>query len=161
MKTRVPFAGGWKLTWLAVPLALVLSAGASAAPFPKAGDWGKKGLANVGDEPGASGEATLTDVEFVGTSWWDDYGCTDFYTGRLTVACQGLTPGATYSTPAGTLTPRTRGKVRAAGDVSFVVEHFLSWSGWIVVPYVVKVVRLDSDGFSVTVLEGRFHPPDY
>ena len=74
-------------------LGATVLAATMAQAKPRLGIWGPVELANVGDEPGASGEATLTDVvlvdSYTGSGWYSES-----YTGTLTVACKGLTPGA-------------------------------------------------------------------
>jgi hypothetical protein len=63
--------------------------------------WAWINLTPTGAEPGATGQASSSDVQFVsmgildptnGISYWG-YSCT------LYVTCQGLTPGATYMVP--------------------------------------------------------------
>ena len=79
---------------------------------------------------------------------------------------QNLTPGARYSTPAGTFKTDRRGRGKASGTVSFVVIWEISlWGdtillGDIAVPYNVDVVRLNPDGSSTPVLSGSFVPPE-
>jgi len=147
---------------LAVAVTLLASTLASAGkpPGPAGETWGPVGLTNVGDEPRASGEATLTEVVLVGTVGDPlyDYSYWDCCTGNLTVQCKKLMPGATYETAAGTFTANSRGEIKVSRDVYFEIEHFFGWS-WHTVPYVVDVVRLNPDGSRTTVLTGNFRPP--
>jgi hypothetical protein len=141
---------------LAVGVTLLASTPARAAGGEK---WGTIQLTNVGDEPQASGEASLTHVN----RWWTEvieWLRIDYYSGKLSVKCQNLTPGATYSTPAGTFTADRKGNGGASGQVSFTVCVDEGWGGPTVIePYVVDVVRLNPDGSSTPVLTGTFVPP--
>jgi hypothetical protein len=132
------------------------TAARAAAP----GNWGTVQLTNIGDEPGALGEASLTHVKRL---WSDvvEWMRIDHYSGKLTVKCRNLTPGATYSTPAGTFIADRKGNGGASGQVLFTVYVDEGWWGPTVViePYVVDVVRLNPDGSSTTVLTGDFVPP--
>jgi hypothetical protein len=138
---------------LMVGPALFVSTPAQAGKIalPDAGNWGTVQLTNVGDEPGASGEASLTDVRCLHE---DPPLC--LHSGTLTLKCQNLTPGATYLTAAGTLKPnrKANGEWEVTGKVLFLFDY-LNWEP----PYVVEVVRLDPDGSSTTVLTGYFFPP--
>ena len=142
----------------------LLASTTAQAKKPTGESWGPIKLTNVGDEPQASGEATLTEVVLVDI-YFDESGSVywECYTARLRVDGKNLTPGATYSTPAGTLTANSRGKVTVAGDVYFEIGYFPSWDGWPPVwipwPYVVNVFRLIPDGSSAWVLTGGFVPP--
>jgi hypothetical protein len=144
--------------------AMTLASAPAQAKKPAGETWGPIELKSVGDELLASGEASLTEVVLVdiysdesGSYYWE---C---YTARLRVDCRNLTPGATYSTPAGTFTANSRGKTTVAGEVYFEVGYFPSWDGWPPVwrpwPYVVDVVRLDPTGTSTRVLAGGLFPP--
>ena len=118
------------------------------------GSWGKVQLVNTGDESLATGTASLTGVKLVW--WWSDWtGALYTYSGKLTVNCRNLTPGATYWTPAGSFTADETGAGKITGSVEFgFVEG--PWNP--PEPYVVDVVRLDPDGSSTTVLTGKFWP---
>jgi hypothetical protein len=59
---------------------------ALAAGFPTT-KTGSAELTPVGDEPGASGHATLS-------AWWDSRA--GLWLCSVSVSCEGLTPGATY-----------------------------------------------------------------
>jgi hypothetical protein len=90
MKTAIRFAFAALLL-----LAATLIAGRPA----RAEDWGEIHLVNEGNEPLASGQATLTNVTYggyvlVGTS--PVVTVAELFQGQLTVTCQGLTPGKTY-----------------------------------------------------------------
>lgn len=113
----------------------------------------------VGDEPGACAEGSFTvqNVKqtvyrgYAGTSWvcWS-------YTGKLSLACQGLRPGATYLTPAGRFTADATGAGSVTGKATLSVCKIVvnGWEDWR--PDVIDVVRLDPDGSTTTVLSGVF-----
>ena len=114
-------------------------------------------LRNVGDEPQASGDATLTRVCLL--SVWNAPGPEAFPSGEaalsatLCVDCQNLTPGAAYWTPAGTFKANNKGTGRISGNVEF----HLSWGYWEQPSwYAVDLVRLNPDGTSTTVLTWYF-----
>ncbi|HUT91550.1 MAG TPA: hypothetical protein VMY37_18775 [Thermoguttaceae bacterium] len=134
--------------------------GSTSARAAAPGDWGTVQLTNVGDEPGATGEASLTRVKRL---WSDvqEWMRIDYYSGKLTVKCRNLTPGATYSTPAGTFLADRKGNGGVSGQVMFSVYVDEGWWGptSVMEPYVVDVVRLDPDGSCTTVLTGEFVPP--
>ena len=127
MKTTKHFA-------LAALLVLVatLSAG---TPARAQVDVGTIDLENTGLLPGASGQATLSDVMFLG-----DYFIYDFtvpstvhvyvYAGELTLTCQGLKPGAKYLTPFGLAKAAPDGTLNLSGPVSY--SHYWSYGsvGW-------------------------------
>ncbi len=167
-----------------VGLAVLLAVGASLlastlarAKKPASGSesWGPINLWNVGDEPKASGQATLTDVVYVG-GFETSLGWEDWYTGRLSVQCSHLTPGATYLIRAHdwnwfpgfdewTVTASdSGGKVQVREDVEFSIARVWiqddPWSPghWSESKYQVHVVRLDPDGSSTTVLHGLLPP---
>jgi hypothetical protein len=169
MKSSASFAAGWKLTWPMAVLALAVSAGVTQAAGNE--DWGTIQLANVGDEPGASGVATLTNVSLTDWSAYDGgsgwpgapFQFTEQYTGVLSVTCLGLWPGATYSTPAGSFQAARRmgaGKVKA--KVTFVLWRYCVPGEYSVIsPFEVTASRLSPDGSSTTVLMGDLYPPGY
>lgn len=155
MRTRASFAAGWTLTCLAVLLAIVLSAGVGQAD--KGEDWGAVELANVGDEPQALGEATLTNVRYVGW-YYDGWLWYYVYSGDLTVTCHNLQPRATYWTRVGTFQTDRRGTGKAGGKASAV--YFYDWD-WSPNPEI-DVVRFNADGSRTTVLTSDgFLPPWY
>ena len=137
-----------------------------AKPPPQGEDWGAIQLANTAVEPQASGVAKLNNVTTGLLTGWDSSQLWVSYHGTLTVECQNLTPGARYSTPAGTFKADRRGRGKASGSVSFAVIWEISlWGdtillGDIAVPYNVDVVRLNPDGSSTPVLSGSFVPPE-
>jgi hypothetical protein len=124
------------------------------------GDWGTIQLTNTGGEPNAAGEASLTHVKRL---WSDvqEWMRIDYYSGKLTVKCRSLTPGATYWTPSGTFTADRKGNGGTSCQVLFTVYVDEGWWGPAVVmdPYVVDVVRLNPDGSSTPVMTGEFVPP--
>jgi len=123
----------------------LLASTPAQAKVPKGEDWGTIPLKNVGDEPQASGEATLTDVNYHSH---DGNIAFPHYSGTLTVRCWDLTPGETYLTQAGTLSPSRKiaGEWVATGKVEFFAFE----------PYTVYVWRLDAEGFYHLVLAGAF-----
>ena len=132
---------------LVVGVMLLASTPARGKPRGYVPDWGPIQLA-TGAEPQASGEAILTNVREIDVF---------LYTGRLTVECKNLTPGATYWTPAGTFTPNRKRDGKVSGDVW--VDLGLEFDGWYwgpAHPYLVEVIRLDPDGSETTVLSGAF-----
>jgi len=146
-----------------VASAMLLASAPVQAKKPASETWGPIELTSIGDEPLASGEATLTDVvladiyldESVSYYW-------ECCTAGLRVNCKNLTPGATHSTPAGTFTANSRGKLTVVGEVYLEIGYFPSWDGWPPVwkpwQYVVDVVRLDLEGASTRVLTGELFP---
>jgi len=158
---------------LAVGLTLLASTPARAKkPGGEIGGdtWGPIELTNVGDEPQASGKATLTEVVLVdvydsGLVHWQ---C---YTGRLSVQCRHLTAGATYSigtgwflpAPMWTVTANSAGKVETSEDVYFEIGYSPTWEwpfDWVLsFPCQVGVFRLEPDGSSTKVLAGELRPP--
>jgi hypothetical protein len=93
-------------------------------------------LVSTGEEPLASGQATVGQARFEGIRWDG----TEIWTVKLTITCQGLTPGARYWTAAGSFTADRRGNGKAVGRVD-------AYFG-----YAANVDRLEADGASVTVL---------
>jgi hypothetical protein len=149
MKSRASFAAGWKLMCLAVLLAIVVSSGVSQAD--KGVSWGIE-VANVGDEPLASGVATLTNVR----SMQYDYPPYPppvvhvyAFAGQLSLTCENLTPGATYATPVGTFRADRTGTGNVKGKLHFGWTDLNYW-----LPFEVDIDRLDPDGSSTTVLVG-------
>lgn len=150
-------------------LVAVLAVGAtlfaSTPAQAKGEDWGTIQLTNVGDEPQASGQASLTNVVCRDSNPYDpDPWRTGYCSGKLTVYCRNLTPGATYWTPAGTFTANRKGNGAIIGKVVFTVEWYRSdwWGPVVTLPYVVDVIRLDPDGsgfVETLVLTGEFSPP--
>ncbi len=151
-----------------VGVTLLASTPAAAEGKVKGEDWGTVELENVGDEPQASGQASLNNVELV-LAWVGLH----VYKGELTVTCQGLTPRATYWTPAGTFKADRTGAGQVKGRVEFEF-HWVYW-GWDEPvfgdsppwiggepywdgPYpwgfMVDVARLNPDGSEAVVLSG-------
>ncbi len=112
-------------------------------------DWGTIELANIGDEPQASGSASLTNVD-----WLRVAKGAYIYTGRLSVTCHNLTPGATYWTPVGTFIANRKGDGKVSGYAPLVLIYGWSWVS--VEPLVVNVIRSIPDGSNTTVLTGTF-----
>jgi len=154
------------LKWLIIAAFLVVGPSLFAKPPPRGEDWGGIQLANTGDEPRAVGVATLTGVNWTSLSHYDYDYLWMAYQGTLTVECQNLTPGARYSTPAGTFKADRNGRGKVTGDVSFIIVWEIFWWGSstmllgdLVAPYVVEVVRFNPDGSSTPALSGSFVPP--
>jgi hypothetical protein len=116
-------------------------------------NFGTIQLANTGEEPTASGQATLRHVTctvYVNSLFNPPY-VEWVYEGTLIVKCQNLVPGATYSTPVGTFTADSKGTGTVTGEVGWVEGYSPEgFSGY------VEVVRLDGDGSSTSVLVGGF-----
>jgi hypothetical protein len=115
-------------------------------------------LGPVGDELDASGGATFTVRNVkrtVNTGWPASYVVWS-YTGKLTVACEGLTPGATYVTPAGKFTADSMGVGSVTCNVTLSVSIMVvgEWEEWR--PAIIDVARLAPDGSSTRVLYGEF-----
>jgi len=146
---------------LVVAVTLVASAPAWAKPggTSAGGNWGTIQLMNTGAEPEAAGEASLTGVKVVAEAdfFWP-YGVSYRCSGKLTVNCQNLTPGASYWTPAGMFTADDTGAARISAKVSFGF-YVADWDP--ADPYMVEVARLDPDGSDTTVLTGYFYPVRY
>jgi hypothetical protein len=126
-------------------------------------DWGTIQLTNIGDEPAATGGATLTEVRYLSGAE-DGSSRGEAFSGTLSVSCQNLTPGATYWSPAGTFNANRKGQGRITGNVVFMIEYEVFGAGdWklliLVGPYVVDVDRLNADGSRTPVLTGVFVPP--
>ena len=92
-------------------LALLVLSGLFAASPALARGGGSTKLLSTGVEPGASGQARMTDVSvehyypYPGSGFW--------ITGTMTVTCRGLTPGQTYSIS--TVDPYSSGEGSAGG----------------------------------------------
>ncbi len=101
------------------------------APAQVPADWGTIELTPTGAEPSARGQATLTGVRLV--DYWVSPGgfySVESYQGELTVTCQGLTPGATYSTPAGKFKADRQGDGTLIGSAGFQCWYELYWDEW-------------------------------
>jgi hypothetical protein len=126
MKTTKHFA----LTALLV-LGTTLSA---STPAQAQVDVGTIDLMNTGFLPGASGQATLSDVVYEGDTFYFEsripmYVHRYVYTGYLTLTCQGLKPGGKYVTALGTFTAARDGTLSCSGSVSWF-DDFASPYGW-------------------------------
>jgi hypothetical protein len=147
-----------KLFQLAVVFLVVVALLAGTPALAALG--GTVQLTHVGDESGATGTATLTKVNYLGG--WNPMGTMTWmnYKGYLTVTCTGLTPGATYSTPAGTFKADRSGKGTVKRWVYFGFmwwwDDFYGWCGPDPTGYEVDVLRLNPDGSSTLVLIGAY-----
>jgi len=121
--------------------------------------WAEIDLTPTGAEPGATGQASSSHVKFVESGildpangiGFDEYMCT------LTVTCQGLTPGATYATNAGTFKASRDGTGSAkAARVRFVWEY--QNYGLYSEPRV-AVSRINPDGSYTLVLWAELSSP--
>jgi hypothetical protein len=106
---------------LVVRLGLVASTPALAQtmPVPVPVDWGTLELENTDVEANARGLATLENVQFAYSEFnpYVSTYATEVYRGDLTVKCQGLTPGKTYSTCAGVFKVDRKGDGSVTGSV--------------------------------------------
>jgi hypothetical protein len=149
---------------LAVGMTLLASTRAQARPRDPAGYWDAIQLANIGDEPQASGEAMLTKVDLLysyveGEPMESGVLVRSFYTAKLTVKCHGLKPGASYSAPAGTFRADHRGAGSVCGQVDFEIAYWSS--GWgMVERFAVGVDRVEPEGSGAVVLMGTFPARD-
>lgn len=143
-------------TVMAAVVAVFVSAGVTALASrniknQSPDNFGTIQLTNTGEEPAASGEATLRNVRSsVYVNYLFPYPVVEwYYEGKLVVKCQNLIPGATYSTPVGTFTANWKGAGSITGEVGWVADYsFAGFGGY------VEVVRLDGDGSSTEVLFG-------
>ena len=111
-------------------------------------------LTSTGAEPTTAGQFALTRVKFLMV--WSDYPPTGWsyvsYQATLHVRCQGLTPGAWYSTSAG--------KFRAASDgtgSAKTTKFYFGYSfyyGALMDSTLVEVSRINADGSQTLVLSG-------
>lgn len=101
-------------------------------------DVGTIDLVNTGLLPGASGQATLTDVVYVGDNssypdYWQYY--VEYYAGELTLTCQGLKPGAKYMTPFGVAKAAPDGTLNLSGPVYYDHTWWYGSDVWWLDPY--------------------------
>jgi hypothetical protein len=109
-------------------------------------------LTPTGAEPGATGQASLTHLRYDSAGILDPANGIGYqaYTCNLNVACQGLTPGATYQTSAGTFQASRDGTGKARA-----VKFYLIWeyqNGVLIYEPRVEVYRITPDGSSTLVL---------
>jgi hypothetical protein len=86
---------------VSLAMALLIGVALNVSTPALAEDWAPTPvpLTNTGDEPNASGEATLTGVTLVSAYPVENMSGYDFveeYSGQLSVTCRGLTPRAVY-----------------------------------------------------------------
>jgi len=85
-------------------------------------DWGTIDLGATSAEPGASGQATPTNVSFPDSSEAGQY-WVEPYSGDLSMTCQGLRPHTTYNTSVG-----RKMKTGRDGTLQGVMrKHFEVW----------------------------------
>jgi hypothetical protein len=126
---------------LAVGVALFASTPVQAGKGQAGQDAATWELFNTGVEPLATGQCSLTKPRL-------EY-CIPYYgwicSYQVTVTCQNLTPGATYSADGMTFTAKPNG----SGKVAYRGMFGPNW----VYEFYLHVDRLDPDGSSVTVLQ--------
>ncbi len=125
--------------------------------------WAQIDLTPTGAEPGAAGQASSSHVKYVASGISDPTNGIGYeaYTCTLSITCQGLTPGATYATSAGTF------KASRDGTGSAQAAHCtLTWYSWVdvygrlqVQPPRVQVYRVNSDGSYTLVLWAALSSP--
>ena len=116
-------------------------------------------LSPTGAEPGATGQASSSHVRYVGSGIIDptngigyvDYTCT------LYVTCQGLTPGATYATSAGTFNASRDGTGSAKAVKCHLTWYY--WNGALYSAPRVQVYRINPDGSYTLVLWAALSRP--
>jgi hypothetical protein len=110
-------------------------------------------LTPTGAEAGATGQATLTKVRYLGTVYVPAYWPFKYYkfVGHLQVTCQGLAPGATYATSAGTFTAGSDG-TGTAKTSAFYFGYDASLDGYVFGYPEVTVSRINPDGSETPVL---------
>jgi hypothetical protein len=146
-----------QLEWLAVLVVgatLLASAPAKAKPKDDGHGWSTIELANTGDEPNATGQATVENVKYEG----NDGAGNAIYSIKASVSCQNLTPGATYRTPLGSFTANRKGEGNIRGTVVVIDTgeghwDLPEWFEWLLR---VTVYRLNTDGSSTLVLYGSW-----
>lgn len=114
-------------------------------------------LTPTGDEPNATGQASLSHVKYDSTGFIDPTNGIGYttYMCTLYMTCQGLTPGATYLTSAGTFKANRDGTGSAKA-----ARYRLTWYDWVdfyglhVQPPRVYVYRVNPDGSFTLVLWG-------
>jgi hypothetical protein len=136
-------------TLIALGATLCVSAGARAQSFD---------LTPTGAEPGAAGQADIGASALV-EGYRDPLG-NGYVTfrGSLYVTCQGLTPGATYWSSAGTFKAKRDG----TGSVALKRDFFFTFtfsSGYVVDSTLVMVARINPDGSHTIVLSARVPAP--
>ena len=145
---------------LAVVALLVLGATLYASCPARAGTYA---LTPTGAEPGAAGQFTLSGFQLVFWAFTTNTSCPYFerWHGSLTVTCQGLTPGARYSTPAGTFKADRNGNGSAKDMQCNISYCFLLPHSSVPLPGYVSVVRINPDGSQTLVLSAPLpYPPN-
>lgn len=119
-------------------------------------------LGSTGAEPGAAGQFTLSKFKLMGwgntsppfnTPWKS-------FRGTLTVTCQGLTPGVTYSTTAGSFKADRNGNGSAKVTrypVTYYWDYYFGWrpDGG------VSVSRINPDGSGTIILQAPMPFPPH
>jgi hypothetical protein len=166
---------------LALAALLLLAATLIAGKPARGEDWGAIDLVNEGNEPQATGQATLTNVtswafHIVGTS--PGPVAAEYFSGQLTVTCQGLTPGKTYriSPALGAVNPPkkkpdffsfmaaadgsggTGGPIPVTFQIVWFMDYFGNWYVYDPDGCVVAVSRKEGSRLTV-VLSGLFLDP--
>jgi hypothetical protein len=139
MKTSKPFA-----------LAALLVLGATLVASTPA--RAQLELMPTGAEPGATGQATLSHIKYAGSGIVNPLSglCYEAYKCTLSVTCQGLTPGATY-TGAANFTASRKGKgsstIQHYGFLFYYYVQDGTLYGW-----PLPVYRVNADGSQTLVL---------
>jgi hypothetical protein len=134
---------------LAIGATLCASAAARAGTFD---------LTPTGAEPGATGQATIETLALVDSSGTPAGGEVTFR-GSLSVQCQGLTPGATYWSSAGTFKAKRDGTGTALLRRTFFFTYTY-YLGYVVDSTPVIVARINPDGSQTAVLYANVpYPP--
>jgi hypothetical protein len=138
---------------LAALLVFVVTLSASAPA--RAGTFD---LAPTGAEPGATGQAAIDVLALVESSGTPAGGEVTFR-GSLSVQCQGLTPGATYWSSAGTFKAKRDGTGTALLRRTFFFTYTY-YLGYVVDSTPVIVARINPDGSQTAVLYAKVpYPP--
>jgi hypothetical protein len=121
--------------------------------FANTVDWAQIDLTPTGAEPGATGQVATSHVRFLGSVIPDPYAGLVYYNYKctLSVTCQGLTPGATYSTGVGTFKASSDGTGSAKDaecHLTFVYDQYGNKLGGETLP----VYRINADGSYTLVL---------
>jgi hypothetical protein len=134
---------------------LALGATLCASTAARAGTFD---LMPTGAEPGATGQAVIVALALVDSSGTPAGGEVTFR-GSLSVQCQGLTPGATYWSSAGTFKAKRDGTGTALLRRTFFFTYTY-YLGYIVDSTPVIVTQINPDGSQTVVLYAKVpYPP--
>jgi len=141
---RIP-AGAAALLLIVVALFAATPALGATATKPYAKYAGSATLTAVGDEPYASGVATLTAT--LGSPIWWAYPVK----GALSLSCRGLTPSASYVVTMTGFESSTTGSIASQKGTLNIQSHFEGFASWL--PTSISVYRVEPGG-NVLVLSG-------